>query len=368
MAARRFAFAAGLGVAAAARRLASAAGLGVAAAARRLASAAGLGVAAAALVAGCGGGSSGDHAAGKQANPTANAGARIVFAAPSDGSTLAARRTPGGRLLRRTQVRGTARPGSVVYLNANCRPVRCDARATATAQGRWSAALALTTTPTARFVTIDAAETSERSAPAAVTTVELTAPGVSTGARAGARRSPRAAAPPLPRSLPRDVLVIGDSLAVGMEDALREALPGWRVRFEDRIGRPLAEGMRILAREPDAPAILAMSLFTNDSPSATGALEAAVRATAGRPGGCAVWATIVRPPENGVSYAAANELLGRLAGDPQLALSLQLADWSGAVAQSPSLLAPDGVHGTPTGYRARAALYAGAIRACAGET
>jgi lysophospholipase L1-like esterase len=163
------------------------------------------------------------------------------------------------------------------------------------------------------------------------------------------------------------VLVIGDSLAVGMQDALRAALPGWRVRVDARIGRPLAEGMRVLGAQRDVPAILAMSLFTNDDPGATQALEQAVRATAGRSGGCAVWATIVRPPYNGISYAAANGVLVRLAGDPQLALGLRLVDWRGAVAQSPSYLAGDGVHGTPEGYRARGELYAAAIRACAGE-
>jgi hypothetical protein len=341
-----------------------AAGHGVALAARRLAGGAGL--AAAALLAGCGSGSSGDERAATSAKPAANADARIVITSPADGSALSARTTPGGRLALRARVRGTARPGSVVYLNANCRPERCEARATASGSGRWNAALTLTTTPAARFVTIDAAPTAGRSAPAAVTTLELSGPDSTVMTQNGSSRS-RDDGPPPPRTLPRNVLVVGDSLAVGMQEALQEALPGWRLRFEARIGRPLAEGMRILAKEPDAPAILAISLFTNDSPTATGALEAAVRATAGRPGGCAVWATIVRPPENGVSYAAANALLERLAGDPQLATGLHLADWSSAVAQEPALLAPDGVHGTPTGYRARAELYADAIRACAGE-
>jgi len=36
------------------------------------------------------------------------------------------------------------------------------------------------------------------------------------------------------------------------------------------------------------------------------------------------------------------------------------------VAASPSLIAGDGVHGTPAGYEARAELYAAAIQACAG--
>jgi hypothetical protein len=236
----------------------------------------------------------------------------------------------------------------------------------AAANGRWSAALTLTTTRAARFVTIDAGSARPGSAPATVATVELVGPRRPTTRAPSRRRS--ASATPAPRSLPHDVLVIGDSLAVGMEDAVREALPGWRVRFDARTGRPLAEGMRILAAQPDAPAIVAFSLFTNDTPGATATLEQAVRSTAGRPGGCAVWATIVRPPVAGVSYASANALLERLGGDPELALGLQVVDWSAIVAQSPSYLAGDGVHGTPAGYRARGQLYAGAIRACAGET
>jgi len=226
--------------------------------------------------------------------------------------------------------------------------------------------MTLATTSRARFVTIDAGRRPKPAPPAAVTTVELIGPRTATRPRGTS--SPRARAQPQPprrRALPREVLVIGDSLAVGMADSLRAALPGWKVEIDAEEGRPLAEGMRILAARDDAPAIVAFSLFTNDGPTATGALEAAVRATATRPGGCAVWATIVRPPLDGVSYRAANELLGRLAGDPRVALGLQLVDWSGVVAQSPSYLAGDGVHATPAGYRARGQLYAGAIRGCA---
>jgi hypothetical protein len=162
------------------------------------------------------------------------------------------------------------------------------------------------------------------------------------------------------------VLVIGDSLAVGMADALRAALPGWRVTVDALTSRPLGEGMRILGTQPRAPAILAFSLFTKDHPRGTGALEAAVRATALRPGGCAVWATIAAPPVKGVDYGNANQLLRGLASDPELALNLQIVDWGAEVAASPSLLAGDGVHATPAGYRARGELYAAAIRACAG--
>jgi len=168
-----------------------------------------------------------------------------------------------------------------------------------------------------------------------------------------------------PRAGERAVLVVGDSLAEGMADALPAALPGWRVRIDALTGRALVEGMRILAAEAVPPAILAISLFTNDHPLNTRALEAAVRATATRPGGCAVWATIVAPPFEGVSYDAANALLRRLAREP--GLELELVDWSGAVARTPSLMSTDEVHASPAGYRARALMYAEAIRGCAGE-
>jgi hypothetical protein len=332
------------------------------------------------LLAGCGdeapaGGSS-------QPAPATAASAPIRIARPLDGTRLRASQTPGGRLRAAARVRGRAQPGGAVFLSAGCRPARCQARATAGKDGAWAVSMRLTTTRAARFVTIDASSRPGVSATGSdVTTVELAGPrrastastdpaqsrGRSTGSgpRSGSPGA-TAAAPPPPaagQALPHDVLVIGDSLALGMADALRVALPGWRVRVDAKISRPLAEGMRILAREPDVPAVVAFSLFTNDDPGATAALEQAVRATATRPGGCAVWATIVRPPYNGVSYAAANRLLQRLGSDPQL--RLRLVDWAGLIARSPSFVAGDGVHGTPESYRARGALYAQAIKSCA---
>ena len=160
------------------------------------------------------------------------------------------------------------------------------------------------------------------------------------------------------------MLVIGDSLAVGMEQSLRAALPGWRVEVTARIGRPLAEGMGILAQR-DAPAILALSLFTNDDPNTVAQLADAVRGTATRRGGCAVWATIAAPPYNGVSYESANPALRRLSVEPRLAPSLRLVDCHAMVARHESFIAGDGVHGTPAGYVARGRAYAKAIRSWA---
>lgn len=326
----------------------------------------------AAAAAGCGSSASRDE--GEPRPAASGAVAAITLQAPADGARLKATETANGRLRARTRVRGRARAGSAVFLSATCRPDPCQAQARAGDDGRWAATLTLSVPRAARFVTIDAnAQRGVVASGSAVATVELVGPArrqVERQAAGGgsSRSADEAAVPTSPsrRSLPRDVLVIGDSLALGIEQPLKAALAGWRVRLDGRIGRPLAEGMSILRRQPSPPAILAFSLFTNDGPRNTPALEAAVRATATRAGGCAVWATVARPPLDGVSYDAANALLRRLAGEPEVARGLQLVDWAAEVAQSPSLLAGDRVHGTPAGYRVLAQLYAGAIRSCAG--
>jgi hypothetical protein len=340
---------------------------------RRRALVASIGCAGAALaggsLAGCGTGSGDDTR--RPSTPRA-APAPITIEEPADGQALRGREQEDGSLRLRSRVRGRAQPGGTVFLSASCVPVPCTAQAFVQPSGRWSVALDLTTPGAGRFVALDAnAQEGVVAAGSAVATVELVS---ASDARSAIRRDAAKArsAPPAPSSrrkppvLPRDVLVIGDSLAVGMADALQAALPHWRVRVDAKISRPLAEGMRILGSERQVPAIVAFSLFTNDDPRSTGALESAVRATASRPGGCEVWATIAAPPVKGVDYGAANQLLRRLATDPELALSLQIVDWSAAVAKSPSLIAADGVHATAAGYRARARLFADAIKACAG--
>jgi hypothetical protein len=320
-------------------------------------------------LAGCGAGS-GDDA--RPRSTTRPAPAPITIDEPTDGQALRGRELEDGSLRLRARVRGRAQPGGTVFLNASCVPVPCTAQAFVQRSGRWSASLDLMTPATGRFVAIDAnAQEGVVASGSAVATVELVS---ANDARSAIQRDAAQAreAPPAqkssrkPPALQRDVLLIGDSLAVGMADALQEALPRWRVRVDAKISRPLAEGMRVFGSERQAPAIVAFSLFTNDDPRSTGALESAVRASASRPGGCAIWATIAAPPVKGVDYGAANQLLRTLATDPDLALSLQIVDWSAAVAKSPSLIARDGVHATAAGYRARGRLFADAIKACAG--
>jgi len=112
-----------------------------------------------------------------------------------------------------------------------------------------------------------------------------------------------------------------------------------------------------------AGSVLAFSLFTNDPPGATAALHAALRAGAAKvgPEGCQVWATIARPPGGD---EPANDILRRLDGGQVSGTRLVVADWSELVARQPTLQAADKIHATPEGYRARARLYADAVRRC----
>jgi hypothetical protein len=177
---------------------------------------------------------------------------------------------------------------------------------------------------------------------------------------------PVTTSPPTPGASRQALLLIGDSLAVGIKSLLPSLLPGWRVTVDGRVSRPLAEGMGIIGATPipsDGGTVLAVSLFTNDDPTRTAQLQAAVRTTLDRVGsrGCVIWATIVRPPLNGVSYAAANNLLQHMAeSEPRL----RIVPWAEQVSARPSLVGGDGVHPTPVGYRLRAQLYARAAQSC----
>jgi hypothetical protein len=184
---------------------------------------------------------------------------------------------------------------------------------------------------------------------------------------APAPRIPAAPPPPQPRpgrARTGAFVIIGDSLAVGTAPLLPGDLPGWTVISDGRKSRTLAAGMARIGPAGRTPTVLAFSLFTNDDPRALGPLAVAVRRSVAlqRGHGCAVWATIVRPPVAGVTYAGANALLIRLGG--QHPDALRIVPWASEVARHPSWLGPDRVHATPTGYAARAQMYAAAAKTC----
>jgi hypothetical protein len=166
----------------------------------------------------------------------------------------------------------------------------------------------------------------------------------------------RPAANPSPET--GELALVGDSLNVGTLDYLDEALPGWTVRSDSVVGRLTNDGLAALGRLGGREPVL-VSLGTNDPAEAVEefgeAVDRALRlAGAGR---CVIWATIWRSdgPDDGF-----NDVLERAAADR----GLRLLRWDEMLARDPGLLAPDGVHGSPAGYRARAEEAARLVRSC----
>lgn len=313
------------------------------------------------LIGACGG----DDAPRAGPAPTATTSPRTLsITDPAPGVRVRGRFVGPARVAARVAVSGEAAPGATILFSGDCVASGCRGVARAGDDGSWTAAVRVEA-PARR--------------PVATVQVSDTARGRDERLRVRLRVPPRPAValdpepePELPAVTrsdpPRTLIVIGDSLAQGTEPLLPGLLGGWDVRQDAERSRPLAAGMRILAATavPDEPVVLAFSLFTNDDPRAVDALEAAVRTSVERAGedGCAVWATIVRPPFAGVSYRAANERLLSLSFEPALSGRLLVVPWADAVAARPQWLAADGVHATPEGYRGRAQMYADAARSC----
>lgn len=158
------------------------------------------------------------------------------------------------------------------------------------------------------------------------------------------------------------VALVGDSLNVGVEPYLPQALPGFELIAADRVGRRTEEGIAEIeqGRARLAPHVV-VSLGTNDSPSAVGAFRAAVARVVELvgPDRCLVWATIWR---DGAPDEAFNQVLRDAAAAQG---RMRLVEWAAMVEAHPDWLAPDGLHGSPGGYRERAEATAAAVRDCA---
>jgi hypothetical protein len=159
------------------------------------------------------------------------------------------------------------------------------------------------------------------------------------------------------------VLVVGDSLGLGTDGALRSALPGTVVTADDRNGRPSIEGVSVLRDRlrPDHETVV-FDLGTNDGPggvAVTARSLAAARDLAG--GRCLVVATLNHPPVGGTSIDGQNAMIRRFVLDTPNAV---LVDWHDAAQSTPGALGSDGVHATSAGYALRGLLFADAITGC----
>jgi hypothetical protein len=337
-----------------------------------------LAVSALIVASGCGAGSP-----RSQSTPVAQVPPVTLSIDQPDGETVDAR-VVDGAWVADVEVAGTSQPGAILRVTTGCDAAACQRSAEADEGGRWRVPLRAQTTAAKPYVRIIA----ELAGVSAVGLVRLepaaaksksrspskTDAAPSDSAQAGTEGVP---VPPPPPTIPGDsaplpaqagsgagdssMLLVGDSLGVGIQPILPGLLPGWSVLSDSRENRTLAEGMARWRVERADEAVDAFSLFTNDSPRNVTALETAVRETAAQ--GCAVWATIARPAQGGVSYRAANDLLLRLAAE--LPGRVVVVPWAAAVAEHPEWMGADRVHPDDAGYRARAQLYAQAAQGCA---
>jgi lysophospholipase L1-like esterase len=157
-----------------------------------------------------------------------------------------------------------------------------------------------------------------------------------------------------------DVLVVGDSLAVGLEPFLTPLLGGPPTTWDARSGRTTPEGLLALrtALQTVHPTTVVVSLGTNDGPDPTRFADRIRRALAVIPDdACVVWSAIYRPPRKG-PYLALNRVL-RAA--PATHPRLVVVDWDRAVATDKVTL-PDGLHPDAAGFRYRSQMIADAVR------
>lgn len=157
------------------------------------------------------------------------------------------------------------------------------------------------------------------------------------------------------------VLIVGDSLAVGTEGALRAALPEAEIQSDSLNGRSSLEGVsmlnELLAPEHDT---VVFDLGTNDGNAAVGVTAGSLLAARQLAGDrCLVVATLNRPPLAGIPIDDQNAMIRRFAATTP---NVALVDWNDAAAATPGALRPDGVHATAAGYALRGPLFADAIR------
>jgi len=161
-----------------------------------------------------------------------------------------------------------------------------------------------------------------------------------------------------PRS--ETVLVVGDSLAVGLEPYLGPLVAPRGVVWDASHGRTTPEGLVRLRAELRTltPRAVLLSLGTNDGPRPERFRDRIHRALLAIPAGiCVVWADIRRPARKG-PYRPLNAVLERAARHDR---RLVVVHWSRAVARHRVRLI-DGIHPDKSGFDYRSRLFADALR------
>ncbi|MEY2442021.1 MAG: hypothetical protein QOJ46_1447 [bacterium] len=184
---------------------------------------------------------------------------------------------------------------------------------------------------------------------------------------AGSLAGPPGVGPPLAHADPAQVLIVGDSLAVGMRPFLGDMITDREVTFDAKDGRTTPQGLEALRLDLQqfAPQAGVINLGTNDGSDPRVFADRVHRTLRAVPAdACVVWPAIIRPKRKG-TYKALNGVLRDAARHDR---RMTVIGWDRMVTKGTVTLR-DGVHPTPDGYRFRAWVTAAAVqRGCDGAS
>jgi hypothetical protein len=159
--------------------------------------------------------------------------------------------------------------------------------------------------------------------------------------RAGGRVERWLLLPRDPIASPPSAWFIGDSIALGAQPWIQEALPRWETTFDAEIGRGSAAGVGIAPiAAASLPDVVVVELGTNDAAPDQLAENAAAILASLRDVPLVIWQNTHGPEE---TIPAENN--GVIADAVAGSSNATLADWSGFV--DDGVLNPDGVHVQP---------------------